>query len=111
MTFSFTFNVLFVIAVVGGALALIDGLVRAGRRSRLVGVLEIIASVLFLLSLFFAGIPLGALILAIITIVLLVIGLALPGRGSVALAVIALILLVVWVVLGQHWIVIPGVNA
>lgn len=110
MTFSFTFNVLFMIALVGGALALIDGVIRAGRRSLVIGVLELIAAVLFLLSLFFEGIPLGALILAIVTIVLLVLGLLLPGRGSVAIGIIALILLVIWVVLHQHWLVIQGVN-
>lgn len=112
MTLSFTFDLLFIIAVIGGALALIDGIIRARGRVAIVAVLEIIASALFILSLFFSGIPLGSLILAIITVVLLVIALIVGGRrrAGVATAVIALILLVVWILLGQRWLIIPGIN-
>lgn len=114
MSFSVTLDLLFVIAVIGGALALIDGIMRVrGRGSSIVAVIEIIVAALFLLSLFVAGIPFGSLILAIVLIVLLVVQLILRGstrRGSVALTIVALVLLLIWIVLSQGWIVIPGLN-
>ncbi|MBT2500832.1 hypothetical protein J7E25_17185 [Agromyces sp. ISL-38] len=105
---------LFVIALAAGIFAVIDGITRArGRGSSVIAIIEIIAAVLFLLSLFFPGIPFGSLVLAIITTVLLVIQLVLRGgrrRGGVAVTVVALVLFILWIVLAQHWIVIPGVN-
>jgi len=112
MTFSLTINLLFIIGLVGGILALIDGISRVRGRAALLGVLQIIFAVLFLLSLFFAGIPLGNVLLAFITVVLLILALAFRGgRASVWLALVALILLIIWLVLGPHAISIPGVNA
>lgn len=109
-----TLSWIFVIAVAAGIFALIDGISRArGRGSSVLAIIEIIAAVLFLLSLFFPGIPFGSLILAIITSVLLVIQLVLRGgrrRGAVAITVVALVLFILWIVLSQGWIVIPGVN-
>lgn len=105
---------LFVIAIAAGIFALIDGITRArGRGSSVLSILEIIAAVLFVLSLFFPGIPFGSLVLAIITIVLLVLQLVMRGgrrRGGVAVTVVALVLFIIWIVLSQGWIVIPGVN-
>lgn len=112
MTFSLTINLLFIIGLVGGILALIDGISRVRGRAALLGILQIIFAVLFLLSLFFAGIPLGNVLLAFITVVLLILALAFRGgRASVWLALVALILLIIWLVLGPHAISIPGVNA
>ncbi len=112
MTFSLTINLLFIIGLVGGILALIDGISRVRGRAAVLGVLQIIFAVLFLLSLFFAGIPLGNVLLAFITVVLLILALAFRGgRASVWLALAALILLIIWLVLGPHAISIPGVNA
>jgi hypothetical protein len=113
MTFSLTINLLFIIGLVGGILALIDGIARIRGRAALLGVLQIIAAALFLLSLFFAGIPLGNVLLALITVVLLILALAFRGsaRASSWLPLIALILLIIWLVLGPRAILIPGVNA
>jgi len=113
MTFSLTINLLFIIGLVGGILALIDGISRVRGRAALLGVLQIIFAVLFLLSLFFAGIPFGAVLLAFLTVLLLILVLAFRGtaRHSVWLALIALVLLIVWLTLGTHNISIPGVNA
>jgi hypothetical protein len=112
MTFSLTINLLFIIGLVGGVLALIDGISRVRGRAALLGVLQIIFAVLFLLSLFFAGIPLGNVLLAFITVVLLILALAFRGgRAGVGLVLVALILLIIWLVLGPHAISIPGVNA
>ncbi len=113
MTFSLTINLLFIIGLVGGVLALIDGVARARGRSAILGIIQIIVAALFILSLFFAGIPLGNVLLAFITVLLLIIALAFRGaaRASVWLPFLALILLIVWLVLGPHAISIPGINA
>jgi hypothetical protein len=102
-----------IIGLVGGILALIDGIARVRGRVALLGVLQIIVAALFLLSLFFAGIPLGNVLLALITVVLLILALALRGGGRVSswLPLVALILLIIWLVLGPRAILIPGVNA
>lgn len=113
MTFTIPiFNLLFIIGVVGGVLALIDGITRVRSRVAVLGVIQIIVAALFLLSLFFAGIPLGAVLLAFLTVVLLILALAFRGgRATVWLPLIALILLIIWLVLVPHAISIPGVNA
>ncbi|MGR0219807.1 hypothetical protein [Agromyces sp. ZXT2-6] len=109
-----TLSWLLVIAFAGGILALVDGIMRArGRGSNVVAIIEIIAAVLFLLSLFFPGIPFGSLILGIILAIVVAVQLFMRGstrRGGIALTVIALVLIVLWIVLSQGWIVIPGVN-
>lgn len=109
-----TLSWLLIIAIAGGALALVDGILRSrGRGSAVLAILEIIAAVLFLLSFFFPGIPFGSLILAIITAVLVAVQLFVRRgvrRGGIAITVVALILLVLWIVLSQRWLLIPGVN-
>ena len=115
MSLTFTLNLLFAIAAVGGVLALIDGIIRVRGKAAILAVIEIIVAVLFLLSLFLvvSGLPWSTLALAIALLILLVIQLIVRGstrRGSVALTVVAAILLVIWIVLSQGWIVIPGVN-
>jgi hypothetical protein len=113
MTFTIPiFNLLFIIGVVGGVLALIDGITRVRSRAAVLGIIQIIVAALFVLSLFFAGIPLGSVLLAFLTVVLLILALAFRGgRASVWLPLVALILLIVWLVLVPHAIAIPGVNA
>jgi hypothetical protein len=114
MTFTIpALSLLFIIAVVGGVLALIDGIVAVRSHAAVLGILQIIVSALFILSLFFAGIPFGAVLLAFITVLLLILVLAFRGtaRHSVWLALIALILLIIWLTLGTHNISIPGINA
>ncbi|MEO8528120.1 MAG: hypothetical protein ABI435_03490 [Pseudolysinimonas sp.] len=102
----------FIVALIGGILALVDGVVRVRRGVAILAVLEILASALFLLSLFVANVPFGSPLLALITLILLVIAIAFSGgthRGGVAVTVIAIILLIVWLVLIGGKIVIPGV--
>jgi hypothetical protein len=113
MTFSLVINLPFVIAIVGGVLAIIDGITRVRGRSAILGILQIVAAGLFVLSLFVAGIPLGSTVLALATVVLLILGLAFRGssRGSSWLGIVALFLLIAWLVLVPRAIVIPGVNA
>lgn len=113
MTFTIPiFNLLFIIAVVGGVLALIDGIARVRSRVAVLGVIQIIVAALFLLSLFFAGIPFGSVLLAFVLIVLLILALAFRGgRVSVWLPLVTLFLLIIWLVLVPHAISIPGVNA
>jgi hypothetical protein len=114
MTFTIpVLSLILIIALVGGILALIDGIVQVRGRAAVLGIIQIIVAALFILSLFFAGIPFGAILLAFVTVLLLILGLAFrsTARRSVWLPLIALILLIVWLVLGPHNIVIPGINA
>ena len=114
MTFTIpVLNLLFIIGLVGGILALIDGIVRVRGRAAILGIIQIIIAALFILSLFFQGIPLGSTLLALITVVLLILALAFraTARGSVWLPLIAIILLIIWLVLVPRAILIPGVNA
>ncbi|WP_394554480.1 hypothetical protein ACDF64_07450 [Agromyces sp. MMS24-JH15] len=102
---------LLIIALVGGALALVDGIRRLrGRGGSVVGVIEVIVAALFLLSLFLPGIPFGSIVLGVATLVVLVVGLVIGGRGSRTLAIVGIVVLAIWLVLANHWLVIPGVN-
>ena len=107
-----TLSWLLLIALVGGALALVDGIMRlrARRGSSIVGVIEIIVAALFLLSLFLPGIPFGSLVLGIATLVVLVVALITRGRTGLTLPIIALVLIALWLILLNRWLVIPGVN-
>ena len=83
-----TLSWLLLIGLVGGALAVIDGAARTrGRGTPILAVIEIVVGALFVLSLFFPAIPLGSLTLAVITAIVLVIQLVLPGgkRGGNAM--------------------------
>ena len=118
MTFTIPiFNLLFIIAVVGGVLALIDGISRVRSHVAALGVIQIIVSALFLLSLFvaigpIAGVALGSVLLAFLTVLMLILALAFRGgRATVWLPLAALILLIIWLILVPHAISIPGVNA
>ena len=113
MTFTIPiFNLLFIVGVVGGVLALIDGIARVRSRVAVLGVIQIIAAALFLLSLFFAGIPFGSVLLAFIAVLMLILALAFRGgRASTWLPLTALILLIIWLALVPHAIAIPGFNA
>ncbi len=124
ITFAIELSLMFFIAAAGGILALIDGITRARGGGAVVAVLQIIASVLFLISLFVRGIPLaiGELefttpLLGFILVILLLIQLAFRGstrRGGVAITLIAIILLIVWFVFGlgaRLDLYIPGVTS
>jgi hypothetical protein len=106
-------NLLFVLALVGGVLAIIDAIVRIRAHSAVLGVIQVIVAALFTLSLFVAGVPFGQPILAVVTIVILVLGLAFRGsgrRGGAALTVVAIIVLLAYMLLAGD-IRIAGVNA
>ncbi|TFV96659.1 hypothetical protein [Orlajensenia leifsoniae] len=109
-----TFSILLLIGLLGGVIALIDGVQRArGRGTAVLAIIEIVVAALFLLSLFLPGIPFGSLVLAVVTLIVLTVQLVLRGgrkRAGIGLTVAAIILLVVWIVLVQNWLVIPGVN-
>jgi hypothetical protein len=113
---------MFIIAVIGGILALVDGITRARGGAAILAILQIIVAVLFLLSLFVVGLPIAiggveftTPLLGLILVILLLIQMAFRGgtnRGGVAITLIAIILLIIWFVFGiGARVVIPGVNA
>ncbi|GAA1465901.1 hypothetical protein [Microbacterium thalassium] len=106
-----TLSWLLLIALVGGVLALVDGVLRLrGRGGTVLGIIEVVVAALFLLSLFVTGIPFGSTVLAVAVMIVLVIGLILRGRAAVALTVAALVVLAVWIVLVNDWLIVPGLN-
>lgn len=114
LEFNVVIDLPFIVAFVGGVLAAIDAITRLRRGSAILAIVQIIASVLFVLSLFIANVPFGAPLLAVVTIVVLLLQLVFSGttrRGGAAITVIAIILLVIWLVLIGGRVLIPGVNA
>jgi hypothetical protein len=106
-----TLSWLLLIALVGGVLALIDGILRVrGKGNTVVGIIEIVVAALFVLSLFLPGIPFGSLVLAIATLIVVVIGIVFRGRHGIGIAIAALAVIALWIVLVNHWLVIPGIN-
>ena len=107
-----TLTWLLIIALVGGALTLVDGILRlrARRGSTIVGIIEIVVGGLFLLALFLPGIPFGALVLGIAALVVLAVALFAGGRTGRTVTIIALVAIVVWLILVNRWLVIPGVT-
>ena len=105
-----TFTWLLLIALIGGILAVIDGILRLrGKGGTAVGVVELVAGALFLISLF-VPIPFGSVVLAVVTAIALIIALVVRGKSGLALTVVSLVLIVAWIVLVNRWVVIPGVN-
>ena len=97
-------------ALVGGILAVVDGVLRLrGKGGTAVGLFELIAGLLFLISLF-VPIAWGSIVLAVVTAVALIVALIVRGKSAVALTIVALILVVAWIVLANRWVVIPGIN-
>lgn len=122
ITFPSSLTLMFIIAVIGGILALIDGITRARGGAAILAILEVIVAILFLVSLFVVGIPIAiggveftTPLLGLILVIILLIQLAFRGgthRGGVAITLIATILLIIWFVFGiGARVVIPGVNA
>ncbi|GAA5087604.1 hypothetical protein GCM10025760_08990 [Microbacterium yannicii] len=106
-----TLSWLLLIALIGGALALFDGILRVrGKGNTIVGIIEIVVAALFILSLFLPGIPFGSLVLAIATLIVIVVGLLLRGRQGIGIAIAALVVIALWIVLVNRWLVIPGIN-
>jgi len=106
-----TLSWLLLIALVGGVLALIDGILRVrGKGNTIIGIIEIVVAALFVLSLFLPGIPFGSLVLAVATLIVVVIGIVFRGRQGIGVAIAALAVIALWIVLVNHWLVIPGIN-
>lgn len=106
-----TFNLLILIGIIGGVLALVDGIwrLRARGGSTIVGVIEIIVAALFILS-FFVPVAWGSLVLGVATLIVLVVALFLGGRTGRGVTIAGLVVIAVWVVLVNDWVVIPGLN-
>lgn len=105
-----TLSWLLLIALVGGILAVIDGILRLrGKGGTAVGIIELVAGGLFLISLF-VPIAFGSMVLAIVTVIALILALIVRGRSGVTLTIVSLVLVVVWIVLANHWLVIHGIN-
>ena len=107
-----TLSWLLIIALVGGALALVDGIwrLRARGGSTIIGVIEVIVAALFLLSLFIPGIPWGSVVLGVATLIALVVALFAGGRTGRGVTIGAIVVIAVWLVLVNRWLVIPGIN-
>lgn len=107
-----TLSWLLLIALIGGVLALVDGIwrLRARGGNTVVGVIEVIVAALFLLSLFVPGIPWGSLVLGVATLIVVVVALFLGGRTGRGVTIAAAVVVAIWLVLVNHWIVIPGIN-
>ncbi|HEX7835528.1 MAG TPA: hypothetical protein VF479_08690 [Pseudolysinimonas sp.] len=110
-------SILTLIALIGGILALIDGIIRVRRGNAVLAVIEIIVSALFLITFIpplAAVIPVGiaTTTLAIVLLIVLVIQLVLRGstwRSGIALTASAIIVLAIWLVLALGWVNIPGI--
>lgn len=107
-----TLTWLLIIALIGGALTVVDGVLRLRGRggSTIIGIIEVVVGALFLLSLFLPGIPWGSIVLGIVAMITLVVALVIGGRRGRGLAIGALVVLAIWFILVNRWLVIPGVN-
>ena len=107
-----TLSWLLLIALIGGVLALVDGIwrLRARGGNTVVGVIEVIVAALFLLSFFVPGVPWGSLVLGVATLIVVVVALFLGGRTGRGVTIAAAVVVAIWLVLVNHWIVIPGIN-
>ena len=96
-----TLTWLLLIALIGGVLALVDGIwrLRARGGNTIVGVIEIIVAALFLLSLFIPGIPWGPLVLGVATLIALVVALFAGGRTGRGVTIAAIVVIAIWIVL------------
>jgi hypothetical protein len=103
---------LLVIGIVGGAIALIDGIMRMRARggSTIVGILEIVVAALFVLTLFVPAIPWSWLVLGIALLVVLIVAIVTRGGTGVTLPIIGIVLVALFLVLMNRWLVIPGIN-
>ena len=99
-----TLSWLLLIALIGGVLALVDGIwrLRARGGNTVVGVIEVIVAALFLLSLFVPGIPWGSLVLGVATLIVVVVALFLGGRTGRGVTIAAAVVVAIWLVLVNH---------
>lgn len=113
---TFTLSWLTIITILAAVLALIDGIARVRSRglASVLAILELLAAVLMLISIFFAfPAPLGTLLFAGILEVILILILLMGGtgrRGVRTITVIALILNSIVVLIALGWLTIPGLS-
>ncbi len=107
-------NLLFIITILAAVLGLVDGVARLRGRGggMIVGIAEIVFSVLMLISLFgiLTTAPFGLLTWALLLEVALVLGLFVGRvrRGRLAITVIALVLNTIVVLVALGWLSVPG---
>lgn len=109
-----TINLLFIVTILAGALALYDGIARVRGRggATILAVAEIVFAALMLVALFVAfPAPLGLLTWAILLLIVLIITMILRGtgrRGVWIVTIIAAILTAIVVLVNLGWLRIPG---
>ena len=54
--------------------------------------------------------PWGSLVLGVATLIVLVVALFLGGRTGRGVTIAAIVVVAVWLVLVNHWLIIPGIN-
>jgi hypothetical protein len=114
MHISVNLNLLEILIIVTGVLAVLDSVVRIRGRRGVLAIIELIAGILLILS-NFVTLPniLGQTIMQIVLEVVLILLLFVRGggrRGGLALTVITLILNTLLILLTLNWITIPGLH-
>jgi hypothetical protein len=114
MHISVDMNLLEILIIVTGVLAVIDALVRVRGRRGILAIVELIAGVLLILSNFITlphilGQTIMQIVLEVVLILLLIFRKG-TRRGGVAITIITLILNTVLILLTLGWITIPGLH-
>ncbi len=107
-----TFSWLMLITVLAAGFALFDAIGRLrGRSSNILAIVQLIAAILMLATLFIA-IPGGTLLFAIILEIVLLIMLLTGGRGNriSIITLIALVLNTIVIVVALGWVTIPAIQ-
>jgi hypothetical protein len=108
-----TIDLLFILTVLAGILAVVDGIARLRGRGGglIVGIAELVFAVLMLLTLFVAfPEPLTTVTWLILLLIALAVGLFVGRirRGGLVITVIALVLTAVVLLVRLGWLTIPG---
>jgi hypothetical protein len=111
-------SLLTIIAILGGVLALIDGIIRVRRGNAVIAVIEIIVAALFLIAFIpplaeIIPVAIATTTLAIVLLIVLVVQLVLRGstrRSGIALTTAALVIIAFWLVVALGWVSIPGLT-
>jgi hypothetical protein len=109
-------SLLTLIALLGGVLALVDGIIRVRRGNAVIAVIEIVVAALFLIAFIpplaeVIPVAIATTTLAIILLVVLVLQLVLRGstwRSGIALTTAAILIIGFWLIVALGWVVIPG---
>jgi hypothetical protein len=106
------FSLVVLLGMVGGVVALADGILRlrASRASSVLAIIELIVAALFLVSLFLPFVPWSWLVLGSALVAVLVIALVTSGRRGLTIPIVALVLVAVYLLLWTGVLVVPGLN-